>query len=457
MKSYMGLSVLFLAMGGLWYAGGGSSFPYQSAAADELRVSAPVAHENLTVFFIHGPDTVANAQIMTLQEAIETGRAIVHETGNVNSLTVENLSDDTELFIQEGDMIRGGRQDRLIAMDMLLPPKSGIVSFPCNCVENGRWTNRGNEAPTHFNKSDQFAVGNTQKIANINVQQGAVWQSVAENNVKLNAATKVKVTENASPSSQQLALENPAVKAKVSDYEAVLLAEGSNREGVIGVLFLVNGIPTGHEIYCSNALFRKAWPKLLRSASTEALVEKKDRPTPVAPSAREVERYLAVAGRMEASTTDNRPSGNGQVNFNSINVDNINEDPGLTAQLQQIRRHSIGSAAINSGPIGIMPTEGQRVGQLMIAGSVNTNDRVILNQINVQPAQVLDNNVNPQPSSSPSGGVGGTQTTSPQTGNLLHVNRIENTSGLMTEARDPTRQNAMIHRSFIQKPNPTGR
>ncbi len=179
MKSYVALGVLFLAIGGLWYAGGGSTFPYQSAAAGELRVSAPVAHENLTVFFIHGPDTIANAQIMTLQEAIETGRAIVHETGNVNSLTVENLSSDTELFIQEGDMIRGGRQDRMIALDMLLPPKSGVVSFPCNCVENGRWTNRGDEAPTHFNKSDQFAVGNTQKIAYISISSVTcmVWQS----------------------------------------------------------------------------------------------------------------------------------------------------------------------------------------------------------------------------------------------------------------------------------------
>src|SRR5262249_28919010 len=131
-SSYAALAVFGLALGGLWYAGGGATVPAQSAAAAETpRVTAPVSHDNLSVYFIQGPDAVADThKVATLQEALDAGWAVVNETGNVNDLTVENRSTDYELFIQEGDMIKGGKQDRVIAVDLLLPPKSGVVPLP---------------------------------------------------------------------------------------------------------------------------------------------------------------------------------------------------------------------------------------------------------------------------------------------------------------------------------------
>src|SRR5262249_43997579 len=36
-------------------------------------------------------------------------------------------------------------------------------------------------------------------------------------------------------------------------------------------------------------------------------------------------------------------------------------------------------------------------------------------------------------------------------GNRLNVNRIDNATGLVTESRDPNRQNAVIHKSYIKK------
>src|SRR6059036_828776 len=114
-SSYAALGLVGLALAGLWYAGGGSAtLPPSAAASEQVRVSELLTHDNLTVFFVHGPDAVADAKVATLQEALEAGWAVVHETGDVNQLAVENRSTDTELFIQEGDIIKGGRQDRLI-------------------------------------------------------------------------------------------------------------------------------------------------------------------------------------------------------------------------------------------------------------------------------------------------------------------------------------------------------
>lgn len=68
-------------------------------------VAAPLAHENLSVYFVTGSDTVSDAKVMTLQEALERKLAVVHETSDVNTLAVENRSPDCELFIQSGDII----------------------------------------------------------------------------------------------------------------------------------------------------------------------------------------------------------------------------------------------------------------------------------------------------------------------------------------------------------------
>ena len=298
-SSHAALAVVGLALAGLWYAGGGSAVLPQNAAAAEARVSAPVAHDNLTVFFIHGPDAITNAKIATLEEALKAGWAVVHETGDVNSLAVENLSSEYELFIQEGDMIRGGRQDRMIATDMLVPPRSGRVPFPAHCVESGRRTGRGGEAATHFTKSDQFAVGNDLRYANATHQQSEVWANVAEQQRKLSDNLKVKVNAPESESSLQLALENRAVQAKVAEFEQALRAAGETRPNVIGVVFVVNGQMYGHEKYGSNALFLKAWPKLLKSQAANAVAEKTAKATPPAPSVREVERFLAYSERAQ--------------------------------------------------------------------------------------------------------------------------------------------------------------
>src|SRR5258708_38940285 len=88
-----------------------------SVETADLKLSGPYPHGNLSVFLVHGPDRLAGKNFMTLQEALEAKKAVVYETGNVNQLTVENLSKDEELFIQSGDIVKGGQQDRTLEYD----------------------------------------------------------------------------------------------------------------------------------------------------------------------------------------------------------------------------------------------------------------------------------------------------------------------------------------------------
>src|SRR5262249_52850264 len=70
------------------------------------RLSGPYTHANLTVFLVHGPETLDAGSFLTLQEALEQKKAVVHETGSVNQLAVENLSADEELYVQSGDIVK---------------------------------------------------------------------------------------------------------------------------------------------------------------------------------------------------------------------------------------------------------------------------------------------------------------------------------------------------------------
>src|SRR5205823_6905971 len=113
----------------------------------------------------HGSDTLPNRPFLTLQEALDQKKAVVNETSNVNQLTVENVAGDVEIFLMTGDIVKGGKQDRAIAFDMIIPPKSGAIPIGSFCVEHGRWSQRGGEAAGEFGRSMNQVVGKDLKGA----------------------------------------------------------------------------------------------------------------------------------------------------------------------------------------------------------------------------------------------------------------------------------------------------
>jgi hypothetical protein len=463
-SSHAALVVVGLSLLGLWYTADGPVAPQSTADA---RVSEPVSHENLTVFFVRGPDSITGAKIVTLQEALEAGLAVVHETGDVNMLAVENLSADYELFIQDGDMVRGGRQDRLIATDMLVPPRSGKVPLPAHCVESGRWTGRGNEDAKQFNKSDQFAVGNELRYANAAGRQDKVWENVKAQQDRLTENLKVKVNAPESETSLQLALENRVVQSKVAEFERVLRAAGEEHQNVVGVVFVLNGEVYGHEEYGSNELFRKAWPKLLRAAAANAVAkrpEKDEHLAHAALSTRQIERFLAHAAQAQpasdADAAGDAPFTDGVSNRVLVTNGEFGRDPrNVRQQTQELRarmrgrteRESLFTPAQDSA---IMSGNGPaRIDEQRLHAAQNdTNPRgnegrggvadVIQEVADLSPAQNrATGNRGPVPTPQPAN----------VPGNRLNVNRVDGAAGLVTESRDPARQNAVIHKSYIKK------
>jgi hypothetical protein len=77
--------------------GGQEPRPARQPIAGELNVSGPYRVRNLTVFLIHGRDSLTGKPVITLEEALKQGKVVVHETGQVNELAVENTCRDEEV------------------------------------------------------------------------------------------------------------------------------------------------------------------------------------------------------------------------------------------------------------------------------------------------------------------------------------------------------------------------
>ena len=100
--------------------------------------------------------------VISLSQALAQGLATVSERGtasteNVHYLRVNNHSDKS-VFISSGELISGGRQDRMMARDTILSPSGKDQYVPVMCVEEGRWSDKekklvySNYANNHLRK-----------------------------------------------------------------------------------------------------------------------------------------------------------------------------------------------------------------------------------------------------------------------------------------------------------------
>jgi hypothetical protein len=276
--------------------------PPARPAVPEYRFSGPFTHDNLTLFLIHGEDQLKNRDLLTLDEALEQKKVIVHETKNVGELAIENVSTE-QVFIQAGDIVKGGQQDRVLAYDLIVAPKSGKLPVASFCVEAGRWSMRGGESDKTFNSSKDNIATRDQKIAVRGyASQDLVWKNVAKQQMELARNLNTAVQSPQSQSSLQLTLEHKKLLGAVEGYVKQLTPALDGKKDVIGYAVAINGKVISADVYASSALFRKLWPKLLKGSAVEAVTElRKDarfEPATVA----SVKAFLAAVEKGAAAT-----------------------------------------------------------------------------------------------------------------------------------------------------------
>ncbi len=278
------------------------NFPAMAGTA--YRISGPYTEKNLSIYLVHGKNQNTKDKFLTLGEAMEKNKVRVHETGNVNRLQIENISKKDNVYIQAGDIIKGGKQDRVFSTDMILEPQSGKVDISAFCVEKGRWSKRGKESLSRFQSSEKQLVSKKLRLATrLNKNQSEVWKEVSKVQAAISSNVGKKINDARSNSSLQLALENKSLDVMVKGYKKKLMPVIKHKKDVIGYAFSINGKLNTADIYANNQLFVKLWPKLLDSAATEAISEYKKKLKYSVPGKADINTWFANANKGKVTKT----------------------------------------------------------------------------------------------------------------------------------------------------------
>ncbi len=295
-----------------------------AASAEDYRFSGPYTHDNLSIFLIHGAQRQRPSTFLTLQEALDQEKVVVYETGNVNQLAIENFS-DADVYIQSGDIVKGGRQDRVFPDDFVLPKMSGRVPISSFCVEQGRWTRRGTEQADRFSASaDSLPTKSLKLAARKSENQQQVWEQVeiarlgivasagrtdgthlgTGAGVGAGSGVRAFTPPSASITSMQLALENKKVTEATEAYMKHLLKILESHPDAIGFAFAINGKLNSADVYASRELFARMWPKLLKASAVEGMAERSGAKSTAALDAAAIRAAFADAERGHMSSKE---------------------------------------------------------------------------------------------------------------------------------------------------------
>ena len=313
-KIFLGLTLLVI-VAGLVVVDQRQAQAGEVTTPSGYKVLEPIRHGNLTVFPVVAAKSYPTSEFLTLDEGLRSGEVVVTEAGNVqglirrpstpairhdgaqvNRLVLVNNS-KRPLLLLAGEIVTGGKQDRVIGKDRIVPPESDPVDLNVFCVEPGRWV----ATSEHFGASEamygssagrgnfhgavpmaMMAQPSVRAKAMADKDQNAVWDEVR----KQQSAETVAVAGVAPAAADQIAqtssyakvMENEDVKKQVDavarpievNYQS-LIRQLRDRNAV-GVVVAVNGRIIWADVFASTDLLEKYWPKLVRSYASEAVV-----------------------------------------------------------------------------------------------------------------------------------------------------------------------------------------
>jgi len=233
--------------------------PAQPAAQVAMRVGdytlqQPIQAGSVSIIPITytnpNPKSQVGGDFITLAEAKKAGLVEITELGDeaVETLAVTNKS-DRPLLLLGGDLLLGGKQDRIVARDTIVPPGK-TMNVDVYCVEHGRWDG----ASDHFEYKDTVVPDRVRQAA-AHKSQGDVWAEVDGYNSRSGLA-RGSVTVAAG-------LETTKVKQAVSDQLPKILDSLKDKQNVVGFIYVLNGEVQSADLFGS--------PKLLQAAQGSVL------------------------------------------------------------------------------------------------------------------------------------------------------------------------------------------
>jgi hypothetical protein len=287
------------------------------------RLAPPITYDNLTIFPVLSSDDANTSEFATLDEALASGDALVTEEGasmrrmrdgsaapnfsigpQVNQLVLINRG-KRPLILLAGEVVSGGKQDRVIGKDRIVPAGAAPLPLDVFCVEHGRWT----PGAEQFSAAQLMVHPTVREEAAVAQDQTKVWAAVRGETAPVGAgagvgsgnavgvgATSDSVTveagaaapaissrnlseaiESAGTQSYQKIYKSSPIGSSVETFAEEIQRRferetgGLKGEHVVGVVVAFGREVAWSDIFASSELFDSYWPKLLRSYVVEAM------------------------------------------------------------------------------------------------------------------------------------------------------------------------------------------
>jgi hypothetical protein len=272
----------------------------QLPAAEGYTVLEPIRHGALTIFPILAGASHDTHQFITLDEGLRSGEVVVSETGSVsplvrprhhegvwderrhdgaqvNALVLVNNS-KRPLILLAGEIVTGGKQDRIIGKDRLVPPDSDPIDLSVFCVEPGRWVATSSNFHGMGVGRGGMVQPSVRSKAMADKDQQKVWSEVGNARTAMAAGLPPSASETVEVTSSYAGvIQNGAVQRKLDavavpvehDYQSLI--HQLKDKNAVGVVVAVNGEIIWADIFASSELLAKYWPKLVRSYAAEAV------------------------------------------------------------------------------------------------------------------------------------------------------------------------------------------
>lgn len=280
-------------------------------ASPRFRVLAPITRGDLSIYPVVTDRIFDTSNFLTLDEGIRSGQVIITEAGGttglvrprqplsqrgiwdespwpaprhpipmpqygarVNELALINNS-DRPLLLLAGEIVTGGKQDRIVGKDRIVPAHGEPVALGVFCVEPQRWTGISMQFGSLGASMAQPSV-RSKAMADQNQQK--VWEAVAQSRQGFAmTATPSEARQIEATSSYAKAVQNGAVKRQLDSVAAPLersyneLIQKLRVDKAVGVVVALQGELIWADVFASPALLEKYWPKLIRSYAAEAI------------------------------------------------------------------------------------------------------------------------------------------------------------------------------------------
>lgn len=233
--------------------------PELGRALGELTLGPAASQGGLAVLWLHAKGTAAtpSLEILTLDEGRARGALTVIERAqaSVPELIAENRG-KTHVLLLAGEILIGGKQNRVLREDLLLPPLSGPRNIAVYCVEQGRW----NEGRKDFDSRGSVVQPSVRSQVLRKAEQSRIWSGVA--------AASRSVAAPSPTGSYQAIYDKPEVKAQLE--ETSRRFDPTMAPTAVGAAVFVGPNLAGVDCFHAPGLFAREWPKLLRAYALDA-------------------------------------------------------------------------------------------------------------------------------------------------------------------------------------------